>query len=279
MSNPMISVILPTYKPGDYILDCLASLSRQDCPKNLFEVIIVLNGEKDPYYEFIQDALKKTGDLLDVKLLYTLEKGVSNARSYGLDQSTGEYITFLDDDDFLSQNYLSGLYETMLNQNEEARNSTLVCSNLKTFDGKSYGEDYIGKAFKKCSSGGYSIVKYRQFLSGIAGKLIPKQVISKIRFKNEFSIGEDSIFLFELSKNIGKMVLTEKDVYYVRRIREGSAITSKRSAAERFSILMRLSSVYTKIYFKAPFKYNFILYSTRMLAAFIDFLSSILKRA
>lgn len=277
MKKSIISVIIPTFQPKDYILDCLTSLSKQNFSADLFEVIIILNGNKQPYFEFIQDILKKIDESIDIKLFFIENKGVSNARNFGLDHSIGEYITFLDDDDFLSPNYLNGLYETMLTQSVDKREGTIACTNFKTFDGSIYGEDYLSKAFRKCSSSIYSLVKYRHFLSGISGKLIPKNVIGDVRFKDEFTVGEDSVFLFELSNRINKMIITNDDVLYVRRIRAGSARTTERSGKERISIFFKLSSIYTKIYFKSPFGYSFLLYSTRMFAAFRTLIQSIIS--
>ena len=45
-----ISVIMPTYKPDYYIWECLESLKKQNIDKKLFEVLIILNGEKEPFY-------------------------------------------------------------------------------------------------------------------------------------------------------------------------------------------------------------------------------------
>ncbi len=278
MSRPIISVIVPTFRPENYLSDCLMSLSKQDCSNDLFEVIIILNGEKNPYFDFIQDILNKIDQTFDFQLFYTIDKGVSKARNFGLDKSNGEYITFLDDDDFVSPNYLSGLSETLLKQSNPDSNSTIVCSNLITFDGIIYGEDYIGKAFKKCASSNFNIVKYRQFLSGIAGKLIPKKLIGNIQFNTQLSIGEDSVFLFELSKNISKMILTRKEVYYVRRIRKGSASTSKKKKRKLFSNFIKQTTAYTKIYFKAFFRYNFILYLTRMFASVRQFFIGLTRK-
>lgn len=275
MTKSIISVIIPTFEPEDYILDCLTSLSKQTMSPELFEVILILNGDKDPYFEFIQSILRKTDGAINIKLLHTEKKGVSNARNLGLEQSVGEYITFLDDDDFLSPNYLNDLYETILALKIDQREGVIACTNFKTFDGSIYGEDYLSRAFKKCSVSKYSLIKCRHFLSGISGKLIPFNVIGDVRFRNELTIGEDSVFLFELSNKLNRMVLTQEDVYYVRRIRPGSARTTKRNRKERFSIFFKLSSVYTKIYFKSPFSYSFLLYATRMLAAFRTLMKTI----
>ena len=268
MTKPVISVILPTFQPKDYILDCLTSLSKQTLSLDLFEVIIILNGEKDPYFKLINDNLGSLDKAIDAKLVYTEKKGVSNARNLGLKTAIGEYITFLDDDDFLSSNYLSDLYKTVLEQSDKLQKSTIACSNFKTFDGQNYGGDYLSSAFKKCSTGKYNLVKYRHFLSGISGKLLPKSMIGQTRFKNNLVIGEDSVFLFELSDKINKIVLSSEDVYYVRRLRKSSALRTNRSFKEKYSIFLKLISNYSRIYFGSPFKYNFLLYLSRILATF-----------
>ena len=57
--NPKISVIIPTYTPKDYLWDCLKSLEQQNLSKEYFEVILVLNGEQEPYFSLITERKKK----------------------------------------------------------------------------------------------------------------------------------------------------------------------------------------------------------------------------
>ena len=56
--NPKISVIIPTYNPEDYLWDCLGSLEQQNLSKEYFEVIVVLNGEQEPYFSLITERKK-----------------------------------------------------------------------------------------------------------------------------------------------------------------------------------------------------------------------------
>ncbi|GHT97325.1 hypothetical protein FACS1894142_1600 [Spirochaetia bacterium] len=122
-----ISIIIPTCKPQNYLFECLASIQKQIFSKHMFEIIIILNGEKDPYY----DAIKKyiTFDLVGyhVELLYTEISGVSNARNLGTEKSQGKYIAFIDDDDVISENYLQGIYGRngiILNQTSDGESNT-----------------------------------------------------------------------------------------------------------------------------------------------------------
>lgn len=111
MNEPMkISVIIPSYKPQSYIWECLDSLCRQTFPKNDFEVILVLNGCKEPYESQIKEYISKHPDI-HWRYFQTDQGGVSNARNIGLDAAKGEYITFVDDDDYVSGVYLKELYK------------------------------------------------------------------------------------------------------------------------------------------------------------------------
>lgn len=131
-----VSVIIPTFRPGSYLFDCLYSVLDQDFSRDKFEIIIVLNGEKEPYFGNIEAFFSDKKVMY--KLLYTSQKGVSNARNLALDNINSLFIVFLDDDDILSSNFLSLLYL-------KASSDFIVVSNLKTFssDLNTLGDDYI----------------------------------------------------------------------------------------------------------------------------------------
>ena len=120
-----ISVIIPTYKPDYTLYECLDSLSRQTLSMNEFEVILILNGEQQPYEQEIQQYLNNSP--LKIQYIYSLEKGVSNARNIGIKHATGDYITFIDSDDWVSENYLAGLLE-------KTNNSQMALAKVQRFD-------------------------------------------------------------------------------------------------------------------------------------------------
>ena len=126
-----ISVIVPTYKPDYYIWECLNSIAIQSLDKEKYEVLIVLNGDKEPFFTEIESYLKKN-NLNNFNLIYSQEKGVSNARNIGLDRAKGDYICFVDDDDFLDKNYLEEMLRVVLKYG----NDGIVVSNFLNFDEK-----------------------------------------------------------------------------------------------------------------------------------------------
>ena len=119
-----ISIIIPTFRPGKYLIECVDSIEKQTLSKFIFEVIIVLNGDKDPFQKLIKNIIENSK--ISIKLIYTQIKGVSNARNVALDYINSEYVVFIDDDDLISKNYL----EALLNK---ATEDNIVVSNVKTF--------------------------------------------------------------------------------------------------------------------------------------------------
>ena len=109
--QPEISVIIPSHKPGNYITECLMSLAAQTISKDLFEVIVILNGCDEPWRSDLASLLEKLRSEygMSARLLHSDIGNVSNARNMGLAQAQGNYICFIDDDDYVSEKYLERL--------------------------------------------------------------------------------------------------------------------------------------------------------------------------
>jgi glycosyltransferase involved in cell wall biosynthesis len=259
-----ISIIIPTYQPKSYIFECFNSLVNQSCSKNYFEVIIVLNGDKEPYYSEMMTYLNKSK--LYYKLIYTPKKGVSNARNIGIDyaiEENSKYIMFLDDDDKISHVFIEDCLS-------KASPDYVVICNVKTFINDNdvvYGNDYISKCYYKNKDKEYNIFNYRSFFSSVCAKLIPTDIIGNIRFDESFKIGEDSLFGFKISKNIDKCILSDENSIYYRRIRIGSASRSDKRFKYKLKNAYMLILAYSKIYFSDFRKYNVLFYSSRIFAS------------
>lgn len=101
-----VSVIVPVYNVEDYLEKCLESLVNQDFEN--YEIIIVNDGSPDNSQHIIDKYVKNYPNLIRG---YKKENGgLSSARNYGIKKAKGEYIVFVDSDDYVTQNYLSALY-------------------------------------------------------------------------------------------------------------------------------------------------------------------------
>lgn len=100
-----ISVIVPVYNVQDYIIECLTSILNQTIKE--IEIIIVNDGSKDKSIEKIQYLVEKNENIF---VLHKENGGLSSARNEGLKYATGEYIIFIDSDDFIQSDFLERLY-------------------------------------------------------------------------------------------------------------------------------------------------------------------------
>ena len=266
----MISVIIPTYRPQAYIWECLLSLTTQTLPKNLYEIIIVLNGCNEPFHSQIQQYIIDYLSAHQVQLIQTDTGGVSNARNLGLDAAKGDYITFIDDDDYISPTYLEELY-TLADEN------TIVLAYPYAFnDGKPNIQlPYrITEAYNFCIKHDYNTIDTiaRKFFSGPCMKLIPRSSIQDRRFDTRFKNGEDCLFMFLISNKFKVFKFTSKQAIYYRRYRSSSANFSI-NRLQRLKNSIRLSIEYTRIYFSNTKQYNFNFYITRILGSIRSIIS------
>ena len=260
----IISVIVPTYKPQAYLWECLDSIYNQTFLKNDYELILVLNGCNEPYNAQIKEWLSKHPDF-QVQYFQTDEGGVSNARNIALDNVRGDYITFIDDDDFVSPVYLEELYEKAM------PDTISLCYPYAFNDGSpkeqlSYG---ITDAYNYCIEHDCETLasRVRKFFSGPWMKLIPMSFIQDRRFDIRFKNGEDCIFMFLISDKFKKMTFTSKAAIYYRRFREGSAVTTKRSKKEEMLNSLKCMNEYTKIFFRG--NYSMYFYFSRIIAELV----------
>lgn len=256
-----ITVIIPTYKPKAYLWQCLTSIQNQTLDKSLFEVVIVLNGCKEPYESRICNFLESVD--FSFSLVQIDEGGVSNARNKGIEVSTGEYIAFIDDDDYVSQKYLE---ELLIKASED---TVSLCLPIAFKDGTNECRRYAltDEYYKKSINGKQPFYYPKKLFAGPCMKLIHRSIIGDRRFDVTLHNSEDSLYMFTISDRIRWADFTSSDAVYYRRFRIGSAVTRKRSFGVKFRNALRVVWKETCVFFIYFPRYNFVFYVTRLLGA------------
>lgn len=279
MSN--IFVIIPTYQPQEYLKECLDSLYAQTLSKNDFEVILILNGDREPYESQIREYLSNY-PMMNIDFIQTDVVGVSNARNIGLDtvfrkldsynsnNYNGKYVAFIDDDDFVSPTYLGKLYSI-------ATPDTIPLSNNYSFeDGLLHIKLQSAIDKNYCEGRKKGILKYpnaRKYFNGAGRKLIPITAICNNRFDCSLKNSEDALFMFLLSNRFDKVAFTSPEATYYRRIRKNSASNTIKTVEYTIKNALILIKKYSVIYFVGK-GYSFCFFLTRILGTlktvFID---------
>ena len=258
-----VSVIVPTYKPQAYLWDCLQSLIHQSF--QAFEVFLVLNGPRDPYFQDIQTFLFSHPQF-PCRLLYCEQPGVSAARNMGMDHAGGEYLTFLDDDDFLSPTFLEEMYTVSspttigLGYLYSFLDTEHAYASLPPQCDYSWTREYDRFVDKGVQS---AFLPYRYF-GGPCLKFFHRDIIGGRRFDTRFANLEDVLFCFLISDRFQTVAFTSRHAVYYRRMRNQSAAHA-RGVWKRMCNSFRACLEYTRIYFSHPRSYRFSFYLTRVL--------------
>ncbi len=225
--RPRISVIIPVYNTADYLESALLSVLKQTLEE--IEVLIINDGSTDNSSKIIEAFQKKDNR---IKYYYQENQGQSVARNTGLDNSSGEYVYFMDSDDILESHALEVCYQRC-----EADNLDFVFFDADVFseDGGSLRWDYIrtGKISEELQTGGEAMLKLLNigrfrvapWLLFIKRSFIEK---SKFRFFPGI-IHEDELFTTKLFLEANRVALVPLVLFH-RRIRPNSTMTKKFSS-------------------------------------------------
>lgn len=252
-----ISVIIPTYKPDNYIFRCLQSIDCQTLSKEEFKVYIALNGPKDSYEEVIDTALENTS--FNYELFYLEEAGVSNARNYLIENSNEPFVTFIDDDDCISPIYLESLLRA-------SSVDTIGISNVYDFehDISERKPDFIGQCFLKLATVERSKFKSRKYFSSPWAKLIHRNIIGSTRFNTKLTMSEDALFMAELSNKVSAVRKASSEAIYYVYERPNSASRKKIKRLDEIERILYLTLQYTKLFFNP--RYDRLFIATRIAA-------------
>lgn len=214
---PLISVIVPVYEVEKYINKCLDSIVGQTY-KNL-EILLIDDGTQDRSGDICEEYAKSD---LRIKVFHKENGGLSDARNYGLERASGEYLTFVDADDFLDSDYIEYLYSLI----EESGCRLSLCSLhvLYTSSGRVWNK---GNGKKVVINGETCIemMCYHEEIDTAAyAKLCHRSLFEEVRYPKG-KIFEDigtSYLLFDQCEKIICSFIPK--YYYV--IRDNSIVTS-----------------------------------------------------
>lgn len=173
----MLSIIVAAYNVEKYICKCLESLLNQSYEDS--EILVVNDGSTDNTEKIIKDYEKKNKK---IKLLSKTNGGLSDARNYGINHSKGEYIAFVDGDDYVDEK----IYEEMLNKMIRENSDMCVCNFKKV---------YLNKI--KIPKLNYCLFK---------GELV-----------QNFLLKHDEIFTVSWNKIYRKEIIIKNDIFFINR--------------------------------------------------------------
>lgn len=196
MTTPSVSIIIPVYNSEQFLERCLDSAVNQTL--NEFEVICINDGSTDGSVEIIRKFKGIHRNLISLNLKNN--QGVSNARNLGIKIATGEFIGFIDSDDYVDKDYFKTLYDYSIGNDYDVIRGIRVIDEI----------GYHGKNEYGC----------------IVPSIIRRKILTDnpdLRFPTKLKVGEDTQFKRQLFKTTNKIFeCPDTGVYYHYIRRNGS---------------------------------------------------------
>lgn len=225
MNEPLVSVVIPVYNVENFVANALESVCAQTY-KNI-EIICVDDGSKDNSLSILNFHSEKDNR---IKVISQENGGVSSARNNGIRNAKGEYICFLDSDDFMHPQcielQLKAILETgaqvafckfkNVSENSQPANFKVLKQNSFRFS-KQPLADFIFKREKIDSSS--------------CNKLYLRTIVAENPFKLGVSRGEDEIFVLNLLSKINKIAINPQVLLFYRN--RGGSLT-KQNISENY---------------------------------------------
>ena len=228
----LFSIIIPVYNADKYIEKCIESIISQD--RNKFEIIVVDDGSTDNT-GIICD--KYSNKYSNIKVFHTENKGVSRERNLGLSEAIGDYILFVDADDWVTSDYIDVISK------EIEGVDLLFFSNNRVIDEKIIKQSY-GDAYAENRAETEELIlnikkqKYEYF--GFTwNKCFSRNIISKnnILFVNDLSVREDEVFTNIYCSYVNSIKFIKKILYNYRE--QTTGLTCKKKSQDEWKLLCK----------------------------------------
>ena len=263
-----ISVIIPMYNPGREIVRCFKSLENQTFTD--YELILIDDGSKDPAYKAVEKYIDTSTLKSKTRLIRQENAGVAVTRNRGIDMAEGDYLAFIDQDDFVAKDYLLNLYKAATEVNGADKEDSPIDIVVSGYERvRSDGRIMLKRDIKDAPWTKYTMITpwahlyRREFI-----------VDNNIRFLDT-KIGEDVYFNLPAYTYTDKIVILRDRGYKWFYNEKSVSNVSHKTLDSKLDVLCLLDSVYDKLaqvdandseemqYYYMRFVCWFMLYATR----------------
>jgi CDP-glycerol glycerophosphotransferase (TagB/SpsB family)/glycosyltransferase involved in cell wall biosynthesis len=212
---------MPVYNVERYLVACLESVVTQTLPD--IEIIVVNDGSTDSSLKILEEYQRNYSDRM--KVYTTVNHGVSHARNYGLAKASGDYILFVDSDDFIEQDMCEKLYQKAIRD----ENDIVICGRYNVYE-----REHIGEMSKEVTgtfliNRNFKLIENKYELAHISpfpwDKLFKRSILEGLQFPEKMRF-EDLVLVFEACCKANSIGVVEEPLYNYRRTTQGGFLTS-----------------------------------------------------
>ena len=227
----MISIIVPVYNVEKYLYECIQSIVSQSYTD--WECILIDDGSTDNSGLLCDKWVKQDNR---IKVIHQENQGVSVARNQGIDKAVGEFITFIDSDDWIEKDCFTTLTKHISQKSSDLYVSGII-QNFNDGTNLTYTPTHqISFCLNSENVHHFIDLNRKYLLYGPTANLYRKSIIQEynIRFRTDLSHGEDLLFNYDYLEHINSITCIEKAYYHYRIL--GSGTLSSTIRYDRFDI-------------------------------------------
>lgn len=217
MGKDLITVVIPVYNVERYLRKCIDTVCNQTYRNT--QIILVDDGSNDGCGIICDEAARKDKRIV---VIHKSNGGLSDARNRGIDIARGKYITFIDSDDYISEDYLEYLYGILKKNNAQIS----ICGHIKTKNEQDCTRK--NETTEECMSKEKALEEMlyaRKFSTSAWGKLYLTELFTDVRYPyGKFS--EDMFTTYKVIDKADRIVYGSQICYYYLR-RNGSILVSQ----------------------------------------------------
>ena len=214
-----VSIILPVYNVGEYIDRCMKSIIQQDCCGAHVECIIINDCSTDNSMDIVFSIIGNYhGNIEFILIEHIKNRGLSEARNTGIERATGDYILFVDSDDWLPDDSISAFIKVLSNN----PNIDMISGNsYRTREKRTLIQDMTSTEFVNNYQFRRLLFNYHDVTCSAWNKLIRKDIVVKHKFHKGI-IFEDALWLYFLLKDISDIIIIPNVTYVYENDRPSS---------------------------------------------------------
>lgn len=207
-NKPLISILSPCYNVEAFLPQCLDAIINQTY-SNL-QIVMIDDGSTDNTWSFLQEYAAKDSR---IEIHHQENLGVATTRNNLLDKVKGDYILFVDSDDWIELDMVEFLVSRSLEHNADV----ITCKDIinEGTPAAEYTEELCAKTeFLK------DFLYHTKLRGQLWNKLVKSSLLKGLRFDTTVSYGEDALLCWQFLKRAGKMIYTDKQLYHYRMVHD-----------------------------------------------------------
>lgn len=204
MERYLITILIPCFNVELYLSKCLDSILQQTY-QNL-QIVLIDDGSKDATWKLMQKFEKKDSR---IEIYHQDNQGVAATRNNLLTKVKGDYVLFVDSDDWVEPDMI----EVLMNEMRQCDADVSMC-------GMVVNDTPVSKIYKKEILDQQEIIKrflfHNELRGSLCNKLVKTSLLHNVKFHSGISYGEDALFCWNIFQKVKKIVMTNRQLYHYR---------------------------------------------------------------